>query len=95
MELLALRELEAGSKSNSLFLKVEALGNVYSFSFAVGKDKSVMLSENVDAKFLSTKISGGFVGCMYALYATSLGKSSASTACFDWFESTGNDEVYR
>ena len=95
MELLVSRELEPGVKSKGVLFKVEAQGNAYSFSFAIEKDKWIVLSENVDATFLSTRIAKGFVGCMYALYATSIGKSSESTAYFDWFESAGNDEVYR
>ncbi|MCX6144997.1 MAG: glycoside hydrolase family 43 protein [Ignavibacteriales bacterium] len=94
MDLLVSREFEPRVKSKAVLFKIEAHGNTYSFSFAVEKDKWILLSENVDATFLSTRIAKGFVGCMYALYATSLGKSSGSTAYFDWFESAGNDEVY-
>jgi len=95
MELLVSRELEAGAKNKAMLFKINALGNTYSFSYAVEKDKWIMLRDSVDAMFLSTRIAGGFVGCMYALYTTSLGKSSGSTAFFDWFEAVGNDEVYR
>jgi alpha-N-arabinofuranosidase len=49
----------------------------------------------VDATFLSTKVAGGFVGCMYALYATSSGTPSGNSAFVDWFEYVGNDEVYK
>jgi xylan 1,4-beta-xylosidase len=58
-------------------------------------DDWILLKDNVDATFLSTKVAGGFVGCMYALYATSLGKSSDKIAHFDWFEYEGNDIVYQ
>jgi hypothetical protein len=34
---------------------------------------------------------GGFVGSIYAMYATSLGWPSSSTASFDWFEYDGKD----
>jgi alpha-N-arabinofuranosidase len=50
---------------------------------------------NADAKFLSTKEAGGFVGCMYAMYATSSGKPSENAALFQWFENRNNDDVYR
>jgi xylan 1,4-beta-xylosidase len=95
MELLASRELDDGMINKAITLKVEALGNTYSFLYATDKVKWNTLSENVDATFLSTRTAGGFVGCMYTLYATSLGKPSATTAYFDWYEATGNDEVYR
>jgi len=45
-------------------------------------------------KFLSTRVAGGFVGCMYALYATSFGKSCNNKAYFNWFEYQGNDDMY-
>jgi xylan 1,4-beta-xylosidase len=95
MELLASHELEAGANNRGVTFKVDAQDNTYSFSFAVEHEKWIALRDNVDAMFLSTRIAGGFVGCMYALYATSLGKPSESTAYCDWFESVSNDEVYR
>jgi alpha-N-arabinofuranosidase len=54
-----------------------------------------LLKAGVDAKFLSTKVAGGFVGCMYALYASSYGTASAAKAYFNWFEYKGNDEIYK
>lgn len=47
------------------------------------------------ATFLSTQTAGGFVGCVYALYATSLGETSYNAAWYDWFEYIGNDQQYR
>jgi alpha-N-arabinofuranosidase len=95
MELLASRELAAGQKNKAVLFRVEALGNAYSFLFAAENNKWTSLRDSVDATFLSTRTAGGFVGCLYALYTTSLGKPSGNTAYFDWFESVGNDEVYR
>jgi xylan 1,4-beta-xylosidase len=95
MELLTSHELNASARNKGVYLKIEARGNVYSFSFAVEQSKWIVISDSVDATFLSTRVAGGFVGCMYALYATSLGYSSGSEAYFDWFEAKGNDEVYR
>jgi alpha-N-arabinofuranosidase len=95
MELLASNEIGAKAMSKAVLFKVEAHGNTYSFSYAVEKYKWIALRDSLDATFLSTRTAGGFVGCMYALYATSLGKPSGNTAYFDWFESAGNDEVYR
>ncbi len=54
-----------------------------------------LLQDHVDAKFLSTKVAGGFVGCVYALYATSLGQASKNMAHYDWFEYQGDDRVHR
>jgi alpha-N-arabinofuranosidase len=94
MELLASQKISAAQKTQPIYLKIEARGGTYAFSFAVDPDKWNLLQEHVDAKFLSTKVAGGFVGCVYALYATSLGKPSQNAAHFDWFEYRGDDEVY-
>jgi alpha-N-arabinofuranosidase len=94
MELLTSLMLDDNQAKENLLLKIEAHRRTYSFLYAVNPAKCNLLKENVDAKFLSTKVAGGFVGCVYALYATSLGKPSDNAAYFDWFESRGDDEVY-
>jgi alpha-N-arabinofuranosidase len=95
MQLMASLVIRDDPGSSGLFLRIEAQGNVYSFLYAVKPGDWKPVKENVDARYLSTKEAGGFVGCVYALYATSLGQTSSSTAYFDWFEYSGNDEVYR
>ena len=75
-------------------LKIKADRNSYSFYFSTDNKNWTPLKDNVDGKFLSTKVAGGFVGSMFALYATTLGKESKSKAYFDWFEYKGQDEVY-
>jgi xylan 1,4-beta-xylosidase len=78
-----------------LFLKIEAKGNFYSFYYATQKDNWQLLKDNMDGKFLSTQVAGGFVGSFYSMYATSNGVPSASTALYDWFECKGEDDVYK
>lgn len=95
MECIATRPLAGGSDVGRLRLKIEARGNTYAFLFAPLHGPWQVLQENVDAKFLSTQEAGGFVGCMYALYATSLGRASTNRAYVDWFEYRGDDEVYK
>lgn len=95
MELITSHKLIEDHGKKELYLGVEANGNVYSFLYAYGPDKWNLLKNNVDARFLSTKVAGGFVGCTYALYATSLGKPSENVCYFDWFEYRGDDEVYK
>ena len=74
-------------KSNKdIFLKIEAKADKYAFWYAVKKGKWKLLLDNADGKYLSTKSAGGFVGCMYAMYATSNGKPSGNTAAYNWFE---------
>ena len=95
MELMTFRKLEDDPGRSRVFLKVEARGDTYAFFYASRPDEWHLVREGVPATFLSTKVAGGFVGCFYALYATSLGSLSANTAFFDWFEYVGDDEVYR
>lgn len=94
MELLASHRLN-DSESVKLVLRIEARRGTYAFFFGGAPSRMQPLKEDVDAKFLSTRVAGGFVGCMYALYATSLGQPTTNTAYFDWFEYRGNDEVYK
>lgn len=95
MELLASQAIGDGQSAQPVYLKIAAHGDTYSFWFATSPDRWISLRDRVDARFLSTKAAGGFVGCVYALYATSLGKSSDHAAHFDWFEYVGDDEVYK
>jgi alpha-N-arabinofuranosidase len=91
-ELLASAKIDMTVITN---LKIEANGKTYSFYYAQKKSGWVMLKENVDAKFLSTKVAGGFVGCMYAMYATSSGEPSANMAHFNCFCYEGDDDIYK
>lgn len=93
MQLIASRTLLAAS--GQLSLKVEARGAEYAFSFGERPGEWDLLKDSVDARFLSTRVAGGFVGCIIALYGTSDGKPSSTMAYFDWFEYVGDDDVYR
>jgi alpha-N-arabinofuranosidase len=91
-------ELLASQKLNSnkeIQLKIEAKSDKYAFYYAEKKNNWVLLKDNVDGKFLSTKIAAGFVGSLYALYGTSTGQQSNNIAWFSRFEYQGNDEVYK
>jgi alpha-N-arabinofuranosidase len=48
-------------------LKIEADGDRYNFYYALKKRKWILFKAGLDGKFLSTKGSGGFVGCMYTM----------------------------
>jgi len=95
MELITSYKIKAEQCEKELYLKIEARGKKYSFSYGFNPDQWNLLEDSVDAKYLSTKIAGGFVGCFYALYATSLGKSSNNEADFNWFQYNGEDEIYK
>jgi xylan 1,4-beta-xylosidase len=92
MELMASRNITGKNSAGWIFLKIEANKDLYSFSFASESGRFEVLKDSVDARFLSTKVAGGFVGCMIAVYATSLGEPSSNKASFDWFEYRGDDE---
>jgi alpha-N-arabinofuranosidase len=53
------------------------------------------LKGGVDGKFLSTKTAGGFVGSVFGMYATSLGKPTNSSVHYHLFEYIGKDDVYK
>jgi xylan 1,4-beta-xylosidase len=85
----------AALKNNKqLLLKAEAKAGTYTFYYATNKNNWQLLKNDVDAVFLSTQMAGGFVGCFYALYATSNGADTKATAAYDWFECKSEDEVY-
>ncbi|WP_139902715.1 glycoside hydrolase family 43 protein [Clostridium thermarum] len=77
---------EKEPSSAKLYLKIEANGQAYSFSFGETCDDYTVLADSVDGRILSTDVAGGFVGAYIGLYACSNGKDSENYACFDWFE---------
>ncbi len=90
--------LLASQKLNSdkeMQLKIEARADEYAFYYAEKNGSWVLLKDNVDGKFLSTKVAGGFVGSLYALYGVSGDKQTNIPARFNWFEYKGNDDVYK
>ena len=87
MELLKQIELN----SALVYLKIEANRDKYNFSYATSPKQWKLLLRNADGKFLSTKEAGGFVGSLFALYATSSGEKSVQTANFEWLDYEGND----
>ncbi len=95
MELLASQKLSKEMSEKAVYLKIEARGNAYAFFYSSIYNQWNLLWDNVDAAFLSTRIAGGFVGSLYAMYATSLGQMSINKANYDWFEYQGNDDVYK
>lgn len=92
MKLLASEELY--SNHLKMYLRIEPKNAVYTMSYLTENKKWKVLKE-VDGKFLSTKTAKGFVGSVFGLYATSLGKASETKAYFDWFEYKGNDDVFK
>ena len=92
MELLLSKEMY--NIHQKIFLRIEPKKTIYSMSWSTDNKKWELLMD-VDAKFLSTETAGGFVGSVFGLYATSMGKESKSKAHFDWFHYEGKDEVFK
>jgi len=93
MELLQSQTIK--DLKDGLQLKIEAKRSFYAFWYSTKKGKWTLLKDDVDAKFLSTKTAGGFVGSMYALYSTSLGEKTSNKVYFNWFESKSQDDLYK
>lgn len=94
MELIASQALPNNIKDN-IRLQIKAERDQYSFYYAYAGKPWQLLADKQDGKFLSTKDAGGFVGSVFALYATSSGKESRKKAYFNWFEYKGGDELYK
>ncbi len=77
---------EIPGASKRVYLKVEAIGQDYSFYVASLSGEWKVLREHVDGRTLSRTNAGGFVGTYIGLYASSNGAASKNVADFDWFE---------
>ena len=82
-------------EDNDIKLAIESKGDTYSFHYNVNGKDWQLVKDNVDAKFLSTKEAGGFIGCLYGMYATSSGEEVENTASFKHLKYSGNDPVFR
>jgi xylan 1,4-beta-xylosidase len=98
MELIASQAIGSNNVKKEVYLRIEASGPYYFFSYSVEPDKWVLIrtgssrnDDRVDASYLSTNVAGGFVGCMFGLYATSLGAETNNTAYYNWFKYKGED----
>ena len=92
-EILAQQKLN-NDNTNKILLKIKGQGKYYHFYYSYDEKNWQTLIDNVDGKYLSTNFAGGFVGVIIGMYATSNGIKSDNVAIFDWFEYTGNDEIF-
>jgi len=88
MELLA--EQVLAKDSTPLYLRIDAKGGQYNFLFAEKAGDWKILKDKLDGKFISTKEAGGFVGALFALYASSNGEASSNSASFKWLDYEGH-----
>ena len=91
LKLLNEKKLQSTVPSNTIYLKIESNQGFYKFFYSIDNINWILIKDNVDGTFISTKTAGGFVGSFYAMYATSLGKASNNLASFNWFEYIGKD----
>ncbi|MDR1918784.1 MAG: glycoside hydrolase family 43 protein [Tannerellaceae bacterium] len=67
-------------------LKIEGTPLQYTFYFAEPNKQQYTALAQLDTRYLSTEVAGGFTGLMIGLYASSNGKPSQAKAYYDWFE---------
>ena len=90
-----LTQVSFNSPTNKLFLKIDAASDQYAFSYATKANTWTLLKDKLDGRYLSTQTAGGFIGAVFALYATSSGKESTNKASFKWLDYKGNDLIYK
>jgi alpha-N-arabinofuranosidase len=91
MDLLA----EVPVTSDKVKFRIDAAGEQYSFHYAVKPNDWVLLKDKVDGTFLSTEVAGGFIGCVFGMYATSSGVETSNTASFGYLRYEGKDPMYK
>lgn len=84
-----------GREQGKIRLKIVSNGSTYDFLYSLGFTDWTPWESGVGATFLSTETAGGFVGCVYGLYATSNGQDSNNLARFNWFEYANNEPLFR
>jgi alpha-N-arabinofuranosidase len=82
-------------KSGKLQLKISAHNDKYFFSYATKGGAWKPLGSEMDGKFLSTKVAGGFLGSLFGMYATSTHVASTNKATFSALEYSGSDVIYK
>ena len=92
-ELLASAPLK--SAAGKVQLRIQAAGDTYGFAYSENGKTWNTLKDKVDARFLSTQTAGGFIGCLFGMYATSSGQPTSNTASFTWLKYSGNDPMYK
>ncbi len=92
MELLIQQPLE--KTSGTLHVRIDVQGAQCHFQYSSNGRKWSVLKDSVDATFLSTQVAGGFIGCVFGLYATSSGEATSSEASFKQLRYRGDDPVF-
>lgn len=93
MELIT--EAVLPENNGKITLKIAAKNDKYRFSYALKDGNWKELGAAMDAKFLSTKVAGGFLGSVFGMYATSSHVPSTNKATFSTLVYSGNDLIYK
>lgn len=86
---------QAAIPPDRVLLRITAEGEQYSFSYAVKPNNWILLKDKVDGTFLSTQVAGGFIGCVFGMYATSSGEATSNKASFTYLKYVGTDPMYK
>ncbi len=92
-EIVASEKLEQANL-NTVNLKISSDVTNYSFHYSGDGENWKLLKDGLDARYLSTKVAGGFVGVTLAMYTTSNGTESEKKAYFGEFIYEGNDAMF-
>ncbi|MBK8946150.1 MAG: glycoside hydrolase family 43 protein [Ignavibacteriae bacterium] len=92
--LIESREILDGNKSKDVIFRIDINGGDFSFSYSFDNENWNLLKDKVDGTYIRAHIPEDFVGSVFGLYATSLGKESNSKAYFDNFYYEGKDKIY-
>ena len=90
-----LTQVPLANEVKQLHLRIDAKGAYYEFYYGLKPNDWVLVKNNVDGKFLSTEVAGGFIGCVFGMYATSSGKTTSNSASFGYLRYAGNDPMYK
>ncbi|WP_158797741.1 glycoside hydrolase family 43 protein [Pedobacter sp. L105] len=91
MELITQSSLNGGK--DKIELRIDINKDRCSFFYAEQQEDWKLLKRKLDGKYLSTKEAGGFVGSLFALYATSSGETTKNKAGFSWLKYSGQDDL--
>jgi alpha-N-arabinofuranosidase len=93
MELIT--QVALAENAKQVFLRIDANGDNYGFHYASKPNDWVLVKDQVDGKFLSTQVAGGFIGCVFGMYATSSGEATTNQASFKHLSYSGNDPMLK
>jgi len=91
MELITQKQISENGKP--VKLRIVGEGGYYNFYYTTNSTWE-LLQDRLDAKYLSTKTAGGFIGCLFGMYATSSGEQTSNSASFKYLKYSGNDPMF-